>query len=82
VGGFQYNVSDRLMAYAYRMIPVEITGVATDEILVSSIITLRGLRQTISGVGELRGVKDGIVGRGKRVLKIVRSLGISGRDWI
>ena len=39
----QYNVSDRLMAYAYRMIPVEITGVATDEILVSSIITLRGL---------------------------------------
>jgi hypothetical protein len=59
------------------MTPVEITGVATDEILVSSHHNIERIE-----TNYLRVVKDGIVGRGKKVLNIIRSLGMSGRDWI
>jgi DNA polymerase II large subunit len=82
VGRFQYNVPDRLIAYAYRMTPVEITGVATDEILVSSHRDLERVETNYLRGGALRVVNDGIVGRAKKVLNIVRSLGISGWDWI
>jgi DNA polymerase II large subunit len=82
VGRFQYNVPDRLIAYAYRMTPVEITGVATDDILVSSHRDLERVETNYLRGGALRVVNDGIVGRAKKVLNIVRSLGISGWDWI
>ena len=82
VGRFQYNVPDRLIAYAYRMTPVEITGVATNEILVSSHRDLERIETNYLRGGALRVVNDGIVGRAKKVLNIVRSLGMSGWDWI
>jgi DNA polymerase II large subunit len=79
---FQYNVPDRLVAYAYRMTPVEITGVATDRILAPSYRNLPRIETDYLRGGALRVVNDGIVGRAKKVLKLVQSMGISGWSWI
>ncbi len=82
VGRFQYNVPERLIAYAYRMTPVEISGVATDNILIPSYRDLERIETNYLRGGALRVVNDGIVGRAKKVLMVVRSLGMSGWDWI
>ncbi|MEM4185650.1 MAG: DNA polymerase II large subunit [Candidatus Caldarchaeum sp.] len=82
VSRFQYNVPDKLIAYAYRMTPVEITGVATDNILTPSYRDLERVETNYLRGGALRVVNDGIVGRAKKVLKVVRSMGMSGWDWI
>ncbi|MCX8200723.1 MAG: DNA polymerase II large subunit [Candidatus Caldarchaeum sp.] len=82
VGRFQYDVPDKLIAYAYRMTPVEINGVATDEIPVPSFRDLDRVETNFLRGGALRVVNDGIVGRAKKVLKIVRSMGMSGWDWV
>ncbi|MEM4316102.1 MAG: DNA polymerase II large subunit, partial [Nitrososphaerota archaeon] len=79
---FQYNVPDRLVAYAYRMTPVEITGVATDRILAPSYRNLPRIETNYLRGGALRVVNDGIVGRAKKVLKLVQSMGISGWSWV
>ena len=79
---FQYNVPDRLVAYAYRMTPVEITGVATDRILAPSYRNLARIETNYLRGGALRVVNDGIVGRAKKVLKLVQTMGISGWSWI
>lgn len=82
VGRFQYDVPDKLIAYAYRMTPVEISGVATDEIPVPSYRDLDRIETNFLRGGALRVVNDGIVGRAKKVLKTVRSMNMSGWDWI
>ncbi|MEM1943108.1 MAG: DNA polymerase II large subunit [Candidatus Caldarchaeum sp.] len=82
VGRFQYNVPDKLIAYAYKMTPVEISGVATDNILTPSYRNLERIETNYLRGGALRVVNDGIVGRAKKVLKVVRSMGMSGWDWI
>ncbi|MEM4190070.1 MAG: DNA polymerase II large subunit, partial [Candidatus Caldarchaeum sp.] len=82
VSRFQYNVPDKLIAYAYRMTPIEITGVATDNILTPSYRDLERIETNYLRGGALRVVNDGIVGRAKKVLKVVRSMGMSGWDWV
>ncbi|MEM4413656.1 MAG: DNA polymerase II large subunit [Candidatus Caldarchaeum sp.] len=82
VSRFQYNVPDKLIAYAYKMTPVEISGVATDNILTPSYRNLERIETNYLRGGALRVVNDGIVGRAKKVLKVVRSMGMSGWDWI
>ncbi|MEM3083203.1 MAG: DNA polymerase II large subunit, partial [Candidatus Caldarchaeum sp.] len=82
VGRFQYSVPDNLIAYAYRMTPVEISGVATDEIPVPSFRDLERIETNYLRGGALRVVNDGIVGRAKKVLNTVRSMKMSGWDWV
>ncbi|MCS6769799.1 MAG: DNA polymerase II large subunit [Candidatus Caldarchaeum sp.] len=82
VSRFQYSVPDRLIAYAYKMTPVEISGVATDNVLTPSYRDLERIETNYLRGGALRVVNDGIVGRAKKVLKVVRSMGMSGWDWI
>jgi len=79
---FQYSVPDRLLEYAYRMTPIEITGIPTDKILAPSYRNLPRVETNYLRGGALRVVNDGIVGRAKKVLKLVQSMGISGWDWI
>ncbi len=82
VSRFQYNVPDSLIEYAIRMTPVEISGVATDKILTPSYRNLPRIETNYLRGGALRVVNDGIVGRAKKVLKMVQSLNISGWEWI
>ncbi len=82
VSRFQYNVPEGLIEFILRRLPVEVTGVATDKIQVSSFRDLPRIETNYLRGGALRVVNDGIAGRAKKVLKLVEELGLEGWDWI
>jgi len=82
VSRFQYTVPEKVLEYILKNLPVEITGVATDKILVPSFRDLPRIETNYLRGGALRVVNDGIAGRAKKVLKLIQELGLSGWDWI
>jgi len=82
VSRFQYSISERAVDWALRNIPVEITGVPTDKVLVPSFRNLPRVETDFVRGGALRVLNDGIVGRAKKVRKIVTDMNISGWDWL
>jgi len=82
VSRFQYNVPEDLIEFILRRLPVEVTGIATDRIPVSSFRDLPRVETNYLRGGALRVVNDGIAGRAKKVWKLVEKLGIGGWDWI
>lgn len=63
VSRFQYNVPDHLVEKALRNIPIEITGIPTDNILAPSYRNLPRVETNYLRGGALRVVNDGIIGR-------------------
>ena len=82
VSRFQYHVSDEELRNALQFIPVEVTGVETDRVEVSSFRDLPRIETNRVRGGALRVVNDGIIGRAAKVWKIVEKLGIEGWDWL
>jgi len=82
VSRFQYNVPDHLVEKALRNIPVEITGIPTDNILAPSYRNLPRVETNYLRGGALRVVNDGIIGRARKALKLVEMLGLSGWEWL
>ncbi|MEM1673584.1 MAG: DNA polymerase II large subunit [Candidatus Bathyarchaeia archaeon] len=82
VGSFQYNVSDEQIRFALRNIPVEVTGVPSDPVEVSSYRNLSRIETNRVRGGALRVINDGIVGRAAKVLAVIRDLGIEGWEWL
>ncbi|MEN2974017.1 MAG: DNA polymerase II large subunit [Candidatus Caldarchaeales archaeon] len=82
VSRFQYNVPDNIIEYVLKNLPVEVTGIPTDRILVSSFRNLPRIETNYLRGGALRVVNDGIAGRAKKVLKLVEKVGLDGWDWI
>lgn len=82
VGRFQYHVSDEEVRKALEFLPVEIAGIQTDPIEVSSFRNLPRVETNGVRGGALRVVNDGIIGRAGKVLAIVEDLGIQGWDWL
>lgn len=82
VSRFQYNVPESLVEFILRRLPVEVTGIATDRIVVSSFRDLPRVETNYLRGGALRVVNDGIAGRAKKVLKLVEELGLEGWDWM
>lgn len=82
VSRFQYNVPDHLIEKALRNIPVEVTGIPTDNILAPSYRNLPRVETNYLRGGALRVVNDGIVGRARKALKLVEMLGLPGWEWL
>ncbi len=82
VSRFQYNVPEDLLEFILRRLPVEVTGIATDKIPVSSFRDLPRVETNYLRGGALRVVNDGIAGRAKKVLKLVEALKLEGWEWI
>ncbi|MEM0451831.1 MAG: DNA polymerase II large subunit [Nitrososphaerota archaeon] len=82
VSRFQYNVPDNIIEYVLKNLPVEVTGIPTDKIQVSSFRNIPRVETNYLRGGALRVVNDGIAGRAKKVLKLVEKTGIDGWDWI
>lgn len=82
VGNFQYKVSDEDLQYTILHLPVEVDGVETDPV---EVVVHRGLRRIgtdrVRG-GALRVLNDGVIGRSRKLLKLVEDLGISGWEWL
>jgi len=82
VGRFQYRVSDEEIRKALKHLPVEITGIPSNKIEVSSHRNLPRIETNCLRGGALRVVNDGIVGRAAKVLAVVEDLGIEGWEWL
>ncbi|MGB9658973.1 MAG: DNA polymerase II large subunit [Nitrososphaerales archaeon] len=82
VGNFQFRVSDDDIKHALSYLPVEIDGVETDPI---EVVIHRGLKRIstdrVRG-GALRVLNDGVIGRSRKLLKLVNDLGISDWGWL
>ncbi|MEM2883993.1 MAG: DNA polymerase II large subunit [Nitrososphaerales archaeon] len=82
VGNFQFKVSDEDIQLAISNLPVEINGVETDPV---EVVVHRGMRRIetdrVRG-GALRVLNDGIIGRGRKLAKLVNTLAIPGWDWL
>jgi DNA polymerase II large subunit len=82
VGRFQYNVPDEVLEFVVRRIPIEITGVPTDLVPVPSFREVPRVETPYVRGGALRVVNDGVVGRAKKVLKLVQMVGLDGWEWL
>jgi len=82
LGRFQYKVSDEELRNALESLPVEVTGIESDPVEVSSYRNLPRVETNRVRGGALRVVNDGIVGRSVKVCTIIEKLGIEGWDWL
>ena len=82
IGRFQYRVSDEELKDALESLPVEVTGIESDRIEVSTFRNLIRVETNRIRGGALRVVNDGIVGRSLKVCTIIEKLGIEGWDWL
>ncbi|MFN3621520.1 MAG: DNA polymerase II large subunit, partial [Nitrososphaerales archaeon] len=82
VGNFQFKVSDEDIHLAISNLPVEINGVETNPV---EVVVHRGMKRIetdrVRG-GALRVLNDGIIGRGRKLAKLVNTLAIPGWDWL
>ncbi len=81
-GRFQYHVSDEELRRAFYSIPVEVTGIESDPIEVSSFRNLPRIETNRVRGGALLVVNDGVVGRAAKVWAVVEKLGVEGWDWL
>lgn len=82
VARFQFKVSDEELFNAIMRLPVEVNGVETDPIEVSSYRNVPRVETNRVRGGALRVVHDGLIGRSHKVLKIIDSLSIEGWNWL
>jgi len=82
VSRFQYKFSDEVIFNAIMNLPIDVNGVETDPIEVSSFRNLPRIKTNRVRGGALRVVNDGLLGRANKVLKIIEKLGINGWEWL
>jgi DNA polymerase II large subunit len=82
VARFQYHISDDEIRNALTKLPIEVNGVGTDPIEVVSFKNLPRVETNRIRAGALRVVNDGIIGRSRKIYRIVESLGLEGWDWL
>ncbi len=82
VGNFQYKVSDDDIRTALSYVPVEINGVETDPVeLIMHRNLLRIEANKVRG-GALRVLNDGLIGRARKLQKLVKELAITDWYWL
>lgn len=82
VGNFQFKVSDQDVIRCIGSIPVEIDGVDTDPVEVVGHRNLQRVSTNRVRGGALRVMNDGLIGRSRKLLKIVETLKLEGWDWL
>lgn len=82
VGNFQYKVSDDDVKTVLMYLPVEINGVETDPV---ELIVHRNMRRIEANKvrgGALRVLNDGVIGRARKLEKLVKELSVVDWDWL
>lgn len=82
VARFQFKIPDDELFNTIMKLPVEVNGVQTDPIEMTSFRDVFRVETNCLRGGALRVVNDGLVGRTKKVIKIVEKLGIQGWSWL
>src|SRR5487761_257877 len=82
VGSFQYRISDQDIRKAVSNLPVEIDGVWTDNYEVVIHRDMRRISTNKVRGGALRVLNDGVVGKSKKMLKLLGELGVNDWEWL
>jgi len=82
LGRFQYKVSDEELRNALESLPVEVTGIESDSLEVSTFRNLPRIETNRVRGGALRVVNDGVVGRSTKAWTVIEKLGIEGWGWL
>ena len=82
VGNFQYKISDQDVQKAISNLPVEIDGVWTDNYEVVVHRDMKRMSTNRVRGGALRVLNDGIVGKSKKLLKLLAELNIEDWGWL
>jgi DNA polymerase II large subunit len=82
VMGFQFKVLDEDVVKCISNIPVELDGVDTDPV---EVVGHKGMRRIATDRvrgGTLRVMNDGLIGRSRKLLKLVEMLKLDGWEWL
>ncbi|MEM3713385.1 MAG: DNA polymerase II large subunit [Nitrososphaeria archaeon] len=82
VGRFQYHNSEEDIEKAVRMIPIEVTGIPTTNVEVSIQRNLQRVETNRLRGGACRVINDGVIGKASKLIKIIRSIGFQGWEWL
>jgi len=82
VGNFQYKITDQDVQKAIENLPVEIDGVWTDNFEVVVHRDMKHISSNRVRGGALRVLNDGVVGKSKKLLKLLGELGIDDWKWL
>jgi len=82
VGSFQYKISDEDFLYAVKRLPIEVTGVPTDNIEVVVYRDLPRIETNRLRGGALRVLNDGLIGKAKKIYAVINNLNIEGWEWL
>jgi DNA polymerase II large subunit len=82
VGNFQFKILDEDVVKCITNLPVELDGVDTDPV---EVVGHRGMNRIstdrVRG-GALRVMNDGLIGRSRKLLKLVEMLQLDGWNWL
>lgn len=82
VMGFQFKVLDEDVVKCIASLPVELDGVDTDPV---DVVGHKGMRRIATDRvrgGALRVMNDGLIGRSRKLLKLVETLKLDGWQWL
>ena len=82
VMGFQFKVLDEDVVKCISNLPVELDGVDTDPVEVVGHKNMRRIATDRVRGGTLRVMNDGLIGRSRKLLKLVETLKLDGWDWL
>ncbi len=82
VGNFQFKVLDEDVVKCIVNLPVELDGIDTDPV---EVVGHRGMKRISTNRvrgGALRVMNDGLIGRSRKLLKLVETLKLEGWNWL
>jgi DNA polymerase II large subunit len=82
VMGFQFKVLDEDVIKCISSVPVELDGVDTDPVEVVGHKGMRRISTDRVRGGTLRVMNDGLIGRSRKLLKLVETLKLEGWEWL
>jgi DNA polymerase II large subunit len=82
VARFQFHIDDETIMDVLNHLPVEVTGIKTDQVEVSSYRNIPSIDTNSVRGGALRVINDGLAGRASKVWKNINEMNLTGWDWL
>src|SRR6187200_725274 len=82
VGSFQFKVLDEDVVKCIMNLPVELDGMDTDPVEIVGHRAMKRIKTDRVRGGALRVMNDGLIGRSRKLLKIIDALKLEGWNWL
>jgi DNA polymerase II large subunit len=82
VGNFQFRITDNDIIKCISSLPVELDGVDTDPVEVVGHRNMHRISTNRVRGGALRVMNDGLIGRNRKLSKIIQTLELQGWTWL